>query len=116
MPHVLLECSHDISAMYDFKEFFIGLHEFLSKTLPTQISSCKSRVHSYPHCYLGKECSAESFMHVTIKIIAGRSDEIKKQIGMHVLNMLDQIRQKCNITQSKISIELLDLNTHYYKN
>ncbi len=116
MPHVILECSNNISELYDFKKFFVTLHEYLSLTLPTQISSCKSRVQSYSQCYLGKEGEQESFIHITIKIIAGRSDETKKQIGVHVLALLEQIAQEYTLAPSKLSIEILDLNTHYYKN
>lgn len=115
MPHLILECSDNIAAINDFKTLFQQLHQLLAAALPTQISSCKSRVITYGKYYIGANFENNSFLHLTIKIMPGRTDAVKSSVGKQVLNILNQLIQDLNISNAAISVEIIDLTTNYFK-
>lgn len=115
MPHLILECSDNISNIIPFETIFTQLHQLLSTALPTQISSCKGRVITHDKYFIGADFSKNSFLHLTIKIMPGRSDEVKQKVGKGVLKTLEDLTNDLNLNNVPISVELIDLNTHYFK-
>ena len=49
MPHLILECSDILVSKIKFGQLFNHLHQYLADNLPTQVSSCKSRVTIREH-------------------------------------------------------------------
>lgn len=115
MPHLLLECSDNIAPVLNFDSIFNNLHEFLAGTLPTQIESCKSRCTIYSNYFIGKDFTKSSFIHLTIKILPGRTKEIKKQVGTYVLDLFKRELAMHHREDTCISVEILDLSEQYYK-
>lgn len=115
MPHLIFECSDEIQLKLPFKQIFIELHQMLSDLLPTQISSCKSRV--FPYCqYLVGDDENNLFIHLTIKILPGRTTEVKSKAAGKVIELLEQVANDLNMTKVSISVEVVDLSASYLKN
>ena len=115
MPHLILECSGNISNEIPFETLFQQLHQLLAGALPTQLASFKSRVISYEKYYVGTDFEKNAFLHLTIKIMPGRSDEVKDLVGKEVLKMLNDLNNDLDLNNVSLSVELIDLNTHYFK-
>jgi len=114
MPHLIFECSDEIKSKLPFKQIFIELHQMLSDLLPTQISSCKSRVFPYSQYLVGDD-ESKLFIHLTIKILPGRTTETKSKASERVLELLKQVINDLRITNISISVEVLDLSVSYLK-
>ncbi len=116
MPHLILEYSNNLIATDNFNQLFDELHGLLAEELPTQLSSCKSRCFAHPLFFIGDQSEHNAFVHLTIKILPGRTDSKKKKLGEIILNRLSVFfrsgTDKLNIS---LSVEILDLDTHYYK-
>ncbi|MBA3535121.1 MAG: hypothetical protein H0T84_00690 [Tatlockia sp.] len=115
MPHLILECSNSIASAIDFKSLFQKLHRFLEVKLPTQITSCKSRVAIYDHCFIGCDFDKTSFIHLTIKILPGRPDTIKFEVTKQILDILIQVISEYKLNDTAISVDILDLSPQYIK-
>lgn len=114
MPHLIFECSEEIKSKISFEPIFFELHTMLADFLPTQISDCKSRVFSSREYLVGDD-KQNLFIHVTIKILPGRTAEVKDITGKKVLTFLKKIVNDLDIVKVSISVEIVDLCANYYK-
>ncbi|CAM2800996.1 5-carboxymethyl-2-hydroxymuconate Delta-isomerase [Legionella worsleiensis] len=114
MPHIIFECSDEIKSKLSFESIFLELHSILSDFLPTQMSSCKSRVIPYKQ-YLVGNTPNNLFIHVTIKILPGRTADVKNMVGKKILQFLEKIVNDVALDGVSISIEIADLTDNYYK-
>ncbi|WP_367275755.1 5-carboxymethyl-2-hydroxymuconate Delta-isomerase [Marivirga sp.] len=115
MPHLILECSDKIASNINFNSLFIHLHQYLADNLPTQITSCKSRVRIYDNYFIGDEFEKNLFMHLTLKILPGRSAKIKNRICEYIHHHLKGLVMNNDLEKTSISIELLELSAFYFK-
>lgn len=116
MPHIILEYSENIDQNLIGDLFFQQIHQLLEAELPTELSSCKSRCIVSHLFYIGDGHLNNAFAHLTIKILAGRSDEKKTQLGNKILSLMQQFFQQYQIRLNlQLSIEILDLDQHYFK-
>jgi 5-carboxymethyl-2-hydroxymuconate isomerase len=116
MPHLILEYSKNIDDELNFEPLFLTLHKILEEKLPTDISSCKSRCISQEFFFIGDCHVKNAFAHLTIKILAGRSDENKNRLGNEILTVMRNFfkSHKSNLTL-KLSVEVMELDKHYFK-
>lgn len=115
MPHLILECSDKIAGSIKFDPLFNHLHQYLAENLPTQVNSCKSRVAIRDHYYIGNNYEKNLFIHLTLKILPGRTDETKNKVCTHIHNFLKDLIEKQGIDNTSISVELLELSPYYVK-
>lgn len=104
MPHCIIEYSDNIIEDIDFQTFFHKLHQELISDNLFKLEDIKSRALLYNHYYMGDGKYNKSFVAVTLKILSGRSTEIKKKLSEDLLDFLkiefsDSInKSNCNIT------------------
>ncbi len=116
MPHLILEYSSNINSSIPMNHLFDKIHHLLAEELPTQLANCKSRCIVHPLFFLGDQDSKNAFVHLTIKIFAGRADAKKKQIGEKIIGLLDAFfRAAPGVLKIDLSLEIMDLDSHYFK-
>ncbi|MCX7090425.1 MAG: 5-carboxymethyl-2-hydroxymuconate Delta-isomerase [Legionellales bacterium] len=116
MPHIILEYSKNIDHGLNVNPFFDKLHQILEAELPTQLSSCKSRCVINDIFYVGNGHPNNAYVHLTIKILPGRSDKNKEQLGEITIKLMGDFFQKYNSRLNlQLSVEIIDLPQHYYK-
>lgn len=116
MPHILLECSENLDFQPNCGELFEKIHCLLAQELPTNLSSCKSRCQTHQAFYLGDGSKTNAFVHVTIKVLSGRTDDKKKSIGQEILAILQAYFQQYKSTLNlQLSVEIVDLDKNYFK-
>lgn len=116
MPHVILECSENIAGQLNVNSLFAEIHSVLAKQLPTELSSCKSRCVVHNMFYLGDGHQSNAFVHMSVKILSGRTDEIKNSLGNQLVILLrDHFQDYPNKSCLQISVEISELNKHYFK-
>lgn len=116
MPHLVLEYSNNITCTDNLNHLFDKLHHLLASELPTPLSNCKSRCIAHPVFFIGDQNKDNAFVHLTIKVISGRSDAKKSHLGKQILTILsDFFRPESKNLDINFSVEFIDLDKNYFK-
>ena len=110
MPHIIFECSEQIATTLPFKELAPKIHQFLTDTLPTEYANCKTRMISSSQYLIGNN-PKQNFLHLTLKILPGRSPEIKNKVAHTLLEMLNQTISLSNVS---LTLEIIEIDTNNY--
>ena len=117
MPHVVLEFSNNISEKKHLPELLKQCQQILVPHLPTQLASCKSRTIEY-NCFLvGDGHPKNAFVHLSIKILAGRTEETLYKIGSFLMTLLKEyFAESLKNLNLGLSVEIGELEKTYFKN
>ncbi|WED42565.1 5-carboxymethyl-2-hydroxymuconate Delta-isomerase [Legionella cardiaca] len=116
MPHLTLEYSSNIGEKKSLSVFFAQCHAILASALPTNLASCKSRAICHDIYYIGNGHVANAFIHLDIKIMTGRSDNVLQKASEQIFQLLDSYfsESKKNLSL-QLSVDLHELGKHYLK-
>lgn len=115
MPHIILECSDNIVEK-DLKSILVNIQKVLVEKLPTTLESCKSRVIRHTEFVLSNDDPSNAFVHVTIKILKGRSDELLDSLSKTIIDYLvEAFKQSKGTLKFQISLNFEDLPNSYRK-
>jgi len=112
MPHLTLSLSENIPNTSAFEPLFQDLHTILNKVTDIPISHCKSRVLFFSEFLVADGEENGSFAHLEVKLLAGRSSELKGAIGNQMLDILKKFYNL--IDGMQISVELVDMDRECY--
>lgn len=113
MPHLILEYSANVSEP-DFCGFFRECHQLLTNALPTELKTCKSRAIKYQDFYVGDGDAHNAFVHLTLKIMPGRSMKVLQTVSQALLELLKKyFSESFKRGNLKISIEINELAQPY---
>lgn len=106
MPHCVIEHSVDINS----KELISSVHKaaLAANLFDAQGSDIKVRALPYENHKTGSVDI--SFVHVTLRILSGRTTEQKSLLTQQVLEQLSAL----SITQCSISVEVVDIDRISY--
>ncbi len=119
MPHVIIEHSSDISKNSiipigkAIQDIMLSITE--GKFDPDQ---CKVRGHSFDEYLVGKpDHTTSSFLHITIKIMAGRIDEIRKKLAEETAEFTKKfvLEQNLKTTRCDISVDIVEMDSKSYQ-
>lgn len=108
MPHCIVEISKDL---YQQTEVSKTLHKLNMKLLETNLfdpGSIKLRAVCISEYLNGGELL--SFIHATLKILKGRTDEAKKSLSTNLLETLSHLYPALNY----ITVEIIELEPNSY--
>ncbi|MGI9279942.1 MAG: 5-carboxymethyl-2-hydroxymuconate Delta-isomerase [Endozoicomonas sp.] len=108
MPHCIIEYSSDIEQKYSIKELVSGVHQGALESGLFKAEDIKSRAYPCEHFLTARP--EESFIHITVRIMVGRTPAQKKALSQRVLTAADQIIPDVNI----LTVEILDIDTDSY--
>jgi len=103
MPHLILEHNSDEDDLvrYVCKK----LHGCLSKQETVNIETIKTRSCKVDSLILGEGREFSLFAHLTLKLLPGRSDDLKGKISERLLDTMKKAFRK----EGQFSVELLEL-------
>ena len=111
MPHVILEASANIKVNTDI---LTTIHKILAEQLPTQLESCKSRIIRHNDYVVGDGAVANAFVHLTISVMPGRSQELLAAVAGKIMLALKEYFQQPELNL-QITIAIADLPAVYHK-
>ncbi len=106
MPHCVIEHSADIDGLVLLKPVYDGT--LASGLFDASGKDIKVRAIAYDNYKVGEMLA--SFIHVSLKILSGRSDEQKSMLSEAVLSELQQLA----ISDSSMTVEVLDIDRASY--
>jgi 5-carboxymethyl-2-hydroxymuconate isomerase len=112
MPQITLEYSDNVK-VGDLKSALLGLHQILSKMLPTQVESCKSRIIRHKDYLIGDGDERNAFVHVDIKIMAGRTEDVVNNTGKAAVEYLRDQFQDSDGLNLQITVEISNLSAYF---
>jgi 5-carboxymethyl-2-hydroxymuconate isomerase len=116
MPQVILEFSANVIEINNLSDLFLYCHEILASRLPTAIATCKSRaIKSDIYC-IGDGDPRNAFVHLTLKVLPGRSDDTLRKIGESIMEKLTgHFSESLSKLNLQITLEILELKKNYFK-
>lgn len=115
MPHLTLEYSSNMLEK-DFTHLFLHIHELLATQLPTQLTACKSKIIRCDNYVIGDANKNNAFVHLSIKILKGRSLELKNSIANTIMIQLKEaFEASAKQWDLQISLSIDDLPDVYLK-
>ena len=115
MPHIILECSDNIIEK-DMKPLLADIQNILVAQLPTKLEACKSRSIRHSDFLLGNGDTNNAFVHLSIRVLQGRSEELLNQTAQIILEKMaiyfDESSKKLNL---QITLALQNLPPIYLK-
>ena len=119
MPHIILEHSSDIPSV-SVKSLQIEIQNIAASITEGNFDAeqCKARAFAFDEYFVGRpDQSTASFLHITIKILAGRSIEVRKKLAEKVLNFAEKlfIKLKLKTTRCDISVDVVEMDRDTYQ-
>ena len=111
MPHITLEYTDNIGSQIDFRHFFSELHVLLKERGGMDVKNCKSRAIRLEEFLLADGNTPSAFMHLSIRIFAGRTPDLKR-----ILSVLakDLLLEYVSEPAPEITVEIIDIDREAY--
>lgn len=88
MPHTLLEYTANVADRPDLQAFWAGLHRHLASEAPCRLQDIKSRALRLEDHRMGTGERDFAFVHLTIRLMEGRTPEVLERVGRGALDLL----------------------------
>ena len=118
MPHIIIETSKNIFSKDSLK---IGqeIQQIMAKIVEGKFDpdQCKIRVINYENYQVGLEENDENFMHISIKILAGRAVEVRQKLASQSFEFVNNFYKNLKLSQKRcdISIDIIEMNRETYQ-
>ena len=118
MPHIIIETSKNISTQESLK---IGqeIQQIMAKIVEGNFDpdQCKIRVIAYENYIVGLEKNDENFMHISIKILAGRAVEIRQKLASQSFEFANIFYKNLKLSQKRcdISVDIIEMDRETYQ-
>ena len=117
MPHTIVEHSFAIKKS-QINILLLEINRNISKNEGNfDISQCKARSVFCPNFIFAGGALPQDFMHITIKIMSGRSIEIRKGLAENLLKIVKQFLTTNKLSNHPISlsIDVSDIEREIYQ-
>ena len=107
MPHIIVEHTDDIKGV----DALVGdLHQSLARQETITLGGIKSRSITVQNAFVG-EMQNGSMVHVTIKLLSGRSDELRAKMTDDLLSVIkSKVADHVSVT-----VESVELHNQSYQ-
>jgi len=115
MPQLTLEYTANVDQEIVVDDLFARLHQVLVDVGGLPIGNCKSRAVRLEDYYIAGGGPRNAFAHLTIRLLEGRSIELKQEIGRASLRVLGQYFAPSSANLDlQLTVELHDIERATY--
>ncbi|MET8409789.1 5-carboxymethyl-2-hydroxymuconate Delta-isomerase [Streptomyces sp. NPDC005195] len=115
MPQITVDYSAALDESFDRRGFALALHPVVVETAAARIEACKTRFRPTGDNVVGAEADGHAVVHVTLALLAGRSEETKVRLTESVLELLRTYVEPVDGLALHVSAEVRDLDPSYRK-
>ena len=109
MPHIIVEYTQGLSE--DIPKLLTALHNDLAPRDTINIHAIKTRAIPIQYVIVGDGNEPDKMIHITLKLLPGRSDELKKQMAQ---GLFDTAKARTHDDRISITVEVADLHEASY--
>ncbi|WP_208324105.1 5-carboxymethyl-2-hydroxymuconate Delta-isomerase [Paenisporosarcina antarctica] len=112
IPHITVEYTDNLKEETNISLLLKSLNEVLIARSPTfPIGGIRSRAIELQHYYVADGSQDDAFVHVTLKIGAGRSDEVKQETSQAMFDVITtHFSEVFNRRSLALSLELVEFS------
>ncbi|WAZ21285.1 isomerase [Streptomyces cinnabarinus] len=99
----------------DWEGFASALNQLVVEKAAARIEACKTQVVRGEDVAVGTDVDDHGIVHVTIGLLAGRSDETKAALTEAVVDLLRKFVEPQDGYRTHVSAEVRDLDPSYSK-
>jgi len=114
MPQITVEFSPALDHV-DWGAFALELHPVVVETAAARLEACKTRTLRTEDDVVGGEADGHAIVHVTLALLAGRSDATKAKLTETTLELLRKHIEPADGVTLHASAEVRDLDPSYRK-
>ncbi|MGW4976606.1 5-carboxymethyl-2-hydroxymuconate Delta-isomerase [Streptomyces mirabilis] len=116
MPNITVEHSPALDHV-DWRAFALALHPVVVETAAAKIEACKTRTLRIEDEVVGAEADpdAHAIVHVTLALLAGRTEETKAKLTEATLELLRKHVEPTDGRTLHVSAEVRELDPSYRK-
>ena len=109
MPHCIIDYSAEVADQVEIDTLIDAVHQGAMESDLFDEYDVKTRACGYPHHRTGQ--TRDSFVHVALHLLSGRSDAQKALLSECVLGRIEPLLPKVN----SVSVEILDIHRESYR-
>ncbi|QHE85329.1 5-carboxymethyl-2-hydroxymuconate Delta-isomerase [Hydrogenophaga sp. BPS33] len=113
MPHLTLEYSGNLSGL-DVRQALVSLNATLLDSGHFDGPDIKSRALRLEDFLVGDGIQTAAFMHVTLRLISGRTSETRGSLASALLNVLTGALPRIASPSTQLSVEVIELDSVVY--
>ena len=116
MPSIHFEYTNNLRISGKIKSLLKEIHHILVDVVKTDLQTCRSLITPYSDYVVGNGDDSNAFMQLSIKMLPGRSDEIKNKLGKILFSKLQHtFHDELENLNTEIRVYLQDVDIkHYY--
>ena len=117
MPHTIIEHSFSIAKPQIYSLLLKVNQNIAQNEGNFDISQCKARAVCYDNFVVADGSGSQDFMHITIKIMQGRSLEIRKNLAENLVKIVSDFFWENNLSKNPIalSLDIVEIEREIYK-
>ncbi|MFF1813330.1 5-carboxymethyl-2-hydroxymuconate Delta-isomerase [Streptomyces sp. NPDC058251] len=115
MPQITVDYSAPLEDTFDRRGFALALHAEVVETAAAKIGACKTQFRRTEDTVVGADTDGHAIVHVTLALLAGRTDETKVKLTEAVLELLRTYVKPAGGLELHASADVRDLDPSYRK-
>ncbi|MFE7959454.1 5-carboxymethyl-2-hydroxymuconate Delta-isomerase [Streptomyces sp. NPDC057413] len=115
MPQITVDYSGRLADAFDRPGFARALHEATVEIAAAKPPACKTQFRPTEDTVVGPDTEGHAIVHVTIGLLAGRTEETKARLTETVLELLRRHVKPAEGLALHASAEVRDLDASYRK-
>jgi 5-carboxymethyl-2-hydroxymuconate isomerase len=115
MPHLIIEYTDNIAEEPHWQHLYRELHAVLIATGEWYSPDIKSRSIRLTNYSIGNGSPDQAFVSLTLQILSGRSDELKKSVAENCLKVLaGHFHRTLEMLQASVTVQIVDIHRPSY--
>ncbi|MFI1163005.1 5-carboxymethyl-2-hydroxymuconate Delta-isomerase [Streptomyces sp. NPDC020801] len=115
MPQITVDYSEQLADAFDRRSFAAEVHARTVEIAAVKPPACKTQFRRTEDTTVGPDAGGHAIVHVTIGLLAGRTDETKARLAEAVLEALRAHVKPVDGLALHASAEVRDLDASYRK-
>ncbi|MEV0635805.1 isomerase [Streptomyces sp. NPDC050619] len=115
MPQITVDYSAPLAEGFDRRGFALALHDAVVEIAAAKQEACKTQFRATEDTTVGRDEGGHVVVHVTLGLLAGRTEETKAQLTEAVLELLRKYVKPGEGLALHASAEVRDLAVSYRK-
>jgi len=115
MPQITLDYTNNLNPDINFEILFSEIHQKLNEVAGIKIGNCKSRAIKLDNYFIAAGEDKNAFVHIDVRMLSGRTIEIKKKLGEEILLIIKRYFSKfVEKFDLQITVEIQDIERAFY--
>jgi 5-carboxymethyl-2-hydroxymuconate isomerase len=115
MPQITVDYSAPLQDAFDRRAFALALHDRVVDIAAARIEACKTQFRRTDDTTVGADTDGHAVVHVTLGLLAGRTEETKARLTEATLELLREYVKPTEGLALHASAEVRDLDASYRK-